>query len=280
MNRKSDPRLSFMLSNWYSGATLFAILLNNHNQVTCNGETFPFRPKDADNYICSCGKSLIECEFYKEAAAHMIDNEKRTWDREVFVVLLQFSKNTIIDKWLKSFRHMYQLPDITIDLFPKYRRKTKRFLDAHLQFFVNSCEHEGSTVYVDGTKSVRRAELFSKHSKSPFKIIHLIRDGRGFCYSYIKNNRLPKEKLPQAAKAWLEYIQLVDIFSFRHPNIPVMTIRHEDLCRNPKAGSSDICEFLELFFDDNMSKGINKQYHILGNVMRKSFNGKAKENLS
>ena len=30
--------LAFMFSNWYSGATLFAILLNNHNKITCNGE--------------------------------------------------------------------------------------------------------------------------------------------------------------------------------------------------------------------------------------------------
>ena len=69
---------------------------------------------------------------------------------------------------------------------PGYRKKAKAFIDANLHFFIKGCEFEGSSFYVDGTKSIRRAELFAKYIESTFKVIHLIRDGRAFCYSYDK----------------------------------------------------------------------------------------------
>lgn len=280
INTDRNIRLAFMLSNWYSGATLFAILLTNHDTITCNGETFPFKVEDIDIYMCSCGKPLIQCEHYRTAAAHMMDEEKQHWDPEFVVVLPQFSKINIINRWLQGFRHMYWLRDIVIDFIPPYRKKAESFPKAHLEFFINSCKLDGSKLYLDGTKSIRRAELFARHSQLPFKIIHLVRDGRGFCYSYIKNNRLPKDKLPHVAKAWLEYIELVDIFSLRYPDIPVMIIRYEDLCSNLNGALSQVCEFLELPSEDSMTKGFSKPYHMLGNAMRKTFDGKVKEDLS
>ncbi|MFX0196599.1 MAG: sulfotransferase [Candidatus Hodarchaeota archaeon] len=175
---------------------------------------------------------------------------------------------------------MYRLRDITIAAVPSYRKKTRRFFESHRQFFIRSCEFENSKVYVDGTKSVRRAELFANYSDLPFKIIHLVRDGRGFCLSFLQNNQLPRRKLAEAAKSWLEYIELIDTLSFRHPSLPLMTLRYEDLCENPEQTLSAVCEFLEIPFDNTMMKGTNKPYHVLGHGMRKTFDGKIRQNLS
>lgn len=273
-------KLTFMLSNWYSGATLFAVLLNNHREITCNGETFSFKPKNIDRYLCSCGKPLIECDFYKVAAGHMIDRKSGWWNKDFFVVLPQISKNITVDKWFKSIMHFYKLRDMCITFIPVFRKKTKIFLQNHIKFFIKSCELDGSSVYIDGTKSIRRAELFATFCNANFKIIHLIRDGRGFCYSYIKNKRLSQEKLPEAAKAWKEYIQLIDMFSVRYPEIQLLTIRYEDLCRDQHTVLSDVLKHLGLPFENNMKQSISKPYHMLGNVMRKNFNGKVNEDLS
>lgn len=269
-----------MLSNWYSGATLLAILLNNHSKITCNGEAFPFESTGIDKYICSCGKPLFECEFFTVAASNMIDKERLEWNKDFFVFLPQFSKIKPIDRWLKSFMHLHKLRDIVINLVPGYRVKVERLINNHLQFFMKACEIDRSSVYIDGTKSVRRAELFAKFLKSNIKVLYLVRDGRAFCYSYIKNNHFTKDKLPEAAKAWLEYIELIDEFSSRYPKVQIMTIRYEDLCRNLRKALSEICEFLDLPVDLNMIDNIQKPYHIFGNVMRKHFNGNVKEALS
>ena len=68
-------RTVFLLSSWYSGATMLTMLLDRHPAVVSNGEAFPYNPRDR-RHVCSCGKRLHECEFYRYAAAHMLDNPK------------------------------------------------------------------------------------------------------------------------------------------------------------------------------------------------------------
>lgn len=269
-----------MFSNWYSGATLFAILLNYHSKITCNGETFPFRAEDIDLYTCSCGRPLIQCEYYRMAANHMLEDGGKRWNRELFTVLPKLSKNHLVNKYLLSFNYNYRFRDFITNYISAYRTKIEQMLNAHLKYFVNSFRIEKNSVYIDGTKSVRRAELFIKYSNIPFKVIYLIRDGRGFCYSYIKNNRFTKNKLPDAAKAWLEYIKIVDIFSLRYPHIAMLTIRYEDICRNQKKVLSDVYDFLQVTYSDNDLKNTNRQCHLLGNKMRKQFDGNVKEDIS
>ena len=280
MVRNNKYRYAFMLSNWYSGATLFAILLNNHAKMTCNGETFPFKSKATGIYLCSCGKPLRECKFYRETTNHMVNKKNGKWDENLFLILPSLSINSIIDRWLKSFKYLYKIRDLIISHIPKYKSKISLFINSHLIFFKKSCENQGSDVYVDGTKSIRRAELFAKNAPSSFKIIYLVRDGRGFCYSYIKNRKLNKKKLPEAMKEWLEYINMVDIFSLRYPHISILTLRYEDLCKNPNKALSEACTFLGVSFDKNMMNVKKHSYHVLGNVMRKGFDGKIKESLA
>ena len=49
--------LNFILANWYSGATLLALLVNRHTVIECNGETFPFSPRDLKDRDCTCGST-------------------------------------------------------------------------------------------------------------------------------------------------------------------------------------------------------------------------------
>lgn len=268
-----------MFANWYSGATLFAILLNNHDDISCGGETFPFKVEDTHSYICSCGNILHECEYYRTAAGHMLNGEK-DWNGDVFIVLPQFAKSKPVNKWLKSFNYFPKFRDGCIEHIPHFREKTIRFLRAHHDFYEKSCQYNGSSVYIDGTKSVRRAELFARHLEKDFKVLHLIRDGRGFCNSFIKNKKLSKAHLPEAAAAWLEYIDMVETFSKRYPSLPMLTVRYEDLCADLEQNLRRICAFLGVDFDGKMINGSEKTYHILGNAMRKTFTGEVREDLS
>jgi hypothetical protein len=54
----TQKNLHYLLANWYSGATLFALLANRHSAIECNGETFPFSPRDLKDYDCTCNKNL------------------------------------------------------------------------------------------------------------------------------------------------------------------------------------------------------------------------------
>ena len=160
------------------------------------------------------------------------------------------------------------------------RKKMNQYLTSHELFYERALKYSKSRCYIDGTKSIRRAELFIQYGKtSNPKIIYLIRDGRAFCYSYLKNKALSKGHLKEAANAWLSYINLVNEFSLRHPSIDLITVRYEDLCSNPHAALTKICNFLDLEFEEEMITELS-EHHIFGNRMRNSFNGIIKEDLS
>lgn len=86
--------------------------------------------------------------------------------------------------------------------------------------------------------------------------------------------------MTDAAKAWLEYIEMVDTFSRRYPDIPVLTIRYEEICSDLAGTMARILEFFEVSNAGEYTYDRSKTYHLLGNKMRKQFNGDVKESLT
>jgi hypothetical protein len=274
----SKPKLLSLLSNWYSGATLLTILLNRHSQIVSNGEAMYFHENDDTRFECSCGKYIDECDFYSATTRHMRLADSAAWDKRLFVQVPVFSLRPIIRTFLQSPRFEGTLRHQVINAVPRYRGIRDRFLDAQLQFFANARRLTGASIYLDGTKSPRRAQLFARDGRCDMKILHLVRDGRGFCSSYVKNTQ-PVPSWSQAADAWLSYIAEVDQFSRSFPSVPVLSVRYEDLCRSTTELLRSICHFLEIPYEEP-GVDIMKDAHILGNRMRKTFSGEIVEDRS
>lgn len=270
-------KLVSLLSNWYSGATLLTILLNEHSQIVSNGESMFFDEHDGSRYDCSCGKYIDECEFYKVATAHM-RLPGAGWDKGLFVQVPGFSRRRLVRSLLHSPRFEGVLRHQFVNAVPAYRNIRDRFLDAQLRFFANARSLAGASIYLDGTKSIRRAQLFARDDRSEMKVLHLVRDGRGFCASYLKHIR-PMPDWSDAAQAWLSYIAQVDHFSRIFPSVPVLLVRYEDLCRSTAEVISRICQFLDIPYE-GPGAGVMKDAHLLGNRMRRTFSGAIVEDTS
>jgi hypothetical protein len=273
------PKLVALLSNWWSGATLLTILLNDHSQIVSNGESMFFDDKAEDRYDCTCGKCIDECEFYQATARHMRLPNAAGWDKQLFVHVPSFSQKPVLDSLLGSARYASLLGDRCINAIPAYRRIRDRFLEAQLQFFANARRVAGATIYMDGTKSIRRAQLFARDDRCDMKVVYLIRDGRGFCTSCVRNFEGSRPSLTDSAKIWLRYIAQVDRFSRAFPSVPVLIVRYEDLCRSTAETIRAVCQFLEIPYEER-SVDIMKNAHILGNSMRRNFNGTIVEDTS
>lgn len=270
------PKLVCLLANSYSGATLLTILLNGHSQIVSNGESMFLDERDETRWDCTCGKYIEDCDFYRATAAHMRLSDAAGWDKRLFVRVPDFSRNALLRGLLRSARYVSAPRDRLVGLIPAYRDIRDRFLEAQLQFFANARGFAGAPIYMDGTKSLRRAQLFAADGRSEMKVLHLIRDGRGFCASYLKNSR---PNLTESAKTWLGYIVRVDRFAKGFPSIPLLTVRYEDLCRSTDETTHRMCQFLEVPYE-NLSVGARKQAHILGNRMRRTFDGTILEDTS
>lgn len=276
----SKPTVVSLLSNWFSGATLLTILLSRHSEIVSNGETMNFDESDGDRYDCSCGKYLDECEFYKATAKHMRFADGTGWDPRLFVHAPAFSRNPLLRHFLGSWRYESAWRDRFITSIAAYRSTRDGFLDAQLRFFDLAMSVSGASIYLDGTKSIRRAQLLARSGKCEMKVLHLIRDGRGFCLSYLKKERSAESAtLSHAARAWMRYIGWVDAFARSFPSVPVLTVRYEDLCRSTTETIRAICGFLEVRYED-VNNGVMKDTHILGNRMRRDFSGAIVEDTS
>ncbi len=274
----NKPKLVSLLANWYSGATLLTILLNGHSQIVSNGETMFFDENDGRRYDCSCGRYIDECEFYEATTGHMRLPGAVDWDKRLFVQAPGFSRKPVIRSLLESPRFESALRQQIISAIPAYRRARDRFLQAQLQFFANARRFVGASIYLDGTKSIRRAQLFARDDRCEMKAIHMVRDGRGFCVSYRKHMR-PEPTWSDAAGAWLSYIEQVDRFSRAFPSVPVLEVRYEDLCRSTAEVIRSVCQFLEIPYEESGSD-VMKDAHILGNRMRRTFSGTIVEDTS
>lgn len=273
----AKPQLVSLLANWYSGATLLTIFLNAHSRIVSNGESMFFDDRDTRRYDCSCGKYIDECEFYQSTTAPM-RVPGGGWDKRLFVQVPRFSRQPVLSSLLHSPRFESHLRHGLINAVPAYRGTRDRFLQAQLQFFAEARQLSGASVYLDGTKSIRRAQLFARDDRCEMRVLHLIRDGRGFCASYVKNNR-PMPSWTDAADAWVSYIAQVDQFSRAFPSIPVLVVRYEDLCRSTAEVIRTVCRFLDVDYEEpgaDMMKGA----HILGNRMRRTFSGAIVEDTS
>lgn len=269
-----------LLSNWYSGATLLSILLGSHSELVCNGETFPFGSEDPNIYECTCGKKLINCQYYSYAGKPFISYGPKRWDRTLFRMLPAYSQSRLINMCLNSLNFSI-LNDKLVSLYPPYRAALSKYLRCHKIFMDRGLTYYSAIKYVDGTKAIRRADLFAKYENIRLKVLYLVRDGRAFCYSYVKNMKLAKNELSIAANMWLKHIQIVDRFHRRNPGVPFMVLRYEDLCRAPDEMCNRLCQFIgirnENIFDE---LHVRSERHILGNRMRLNFGGSIVEDIS
>ena len=259
------PKPVSLLANISSGATLLTFLLSAHSPAVSNGETMFFNERDSKRYDCSCGKYIDECDFYNAATRHMRLPGNASRDKRLFAQVPTLSRTPFVRSLLHSIHFECTLRRRLIDAVPAYRRERNRFLTAQLQFFANAKALSGASVYLDGTKSIPRAQL-------------LARDGRGFCSSYVKHVH-PTPSWADAAKAWTRYIAWVDAFSRRFPAVPVLPVRYEDLCRGTGDVLRAITRFLEIP-DEEPGTGLTRPAHILGNRMRRAYGGAIVEDTS
>lgn len=80
------------------------------------------------------------------------------------------------------------------------------------------------------------------------KIIHIVRDVRDYCLSI---NKAWGKNMFRASQRWVDSVTKVKEDSRVYPN-DYLEIHYESLLENPRTNLINICEFLELEFEENM----------------------------
>jgi len=123
----------------------------------------------------------------------------------------------------------------------------------------------GCRVLCDASKFLIRAHLLIS-AGLPVKVIHLQRDGRAVLASYVKKGKDPGASLKRWRNAELGYFFLNRWL----PSGDLMYCRYERLARTPEPVIKELCNWLEIAFNDRMLDGFMQVPHhgIGGNRMQ------------
>lgn len=277
-DRPLAHKIGFFFANYYSGATLLAFFLNNHPQLVCNGETFPFLDSETNAYTCSCGKKIKSCDFYLSCADQFQLRDPSNANYRYFSINPTYKTHRLINKFVSTLAIPYFFRKKALEWSPTLREQRKTFLDLHSDFIDKACRYKNASIYIDNTKSIQRCELFLDFIDPNLKIIHLVRDGRAYFHSYKKANPTTTESDHFIANKWQGYLNEIAQLKAHNPGLQLLSLRYEDLCENPVAELQKICAFFSVEFNEDMYLKQKYDHHILGNKMRLNFDWTFRKN--
>lgn len=258
-----DGSLNFVLCPSFHGATLLSILLNNHPDIVALGDTVPHAGQ-----ICSCGDKVEDCTFWSEVFKGLGDFKQDTgWAIPVLPEL----GSPRLNRYL-----LLALAGVGITAGSKAANllggtRIKSYLAAHAKFRELVTEISDKRIFVDGQKSITKTLLHRAYYPKdvPVRVIHLVRDPRGFLNSCRK--RFPEISTQTASKQWNSHNH-IDLLK-KHFHIEQLVVQYEKLCTSPKSELDRVFSFLNVRSENVCHTPTTHAYHVVGNRMIKKFDG-------
>ncbi len=267
IDTSQKPDLVYIASSSYSGSTLLAMLLNAHPDISTIGELKGSVKIDPAEYSCSCGELLCDCSFWKKLICEL-DDRNVSFDLDDFGTHFRANGSAIHNRILQAsvrgprFESCRQL---AIRLLPSLRKHYEQVLSKNRSIIEAVRSLQSGEVFLDCSKNPIRLLYLQQAGLWRIKVIHLIRDGRGVACSHRKHNGV---SISEASAEWrLTHEECRRMRTRFHP-ADWLSMRHEDLCRDPAATMRGVYEFLRLDPGRGTLDFRTVEHHIRGNGMR------------
>ena len=269
----------YILSDVRSGSTLLAQLLGAHSQIASGGELQWLRAyalNDRRLYnpphelVCGCGKTFADCEFWQSIAKRL-----RAPISEMKLILNSFGW---IDPGGRTKGFHRRIMRRTLELNPDiFQWRLIRSLYGGTRVGTDSAllldtilEETGARVAVDTSKIIFRFKSLYEAAPTKTKVVELSRDYRAVVYSQMKRG----VSLEDSAKDWMLKARQMQSVLRGVPEDQIFRLRYEDLCSDPQAALSGICEFVGLSFETAMLSRPSSNTHDLGGSPSKFDSGR------
>lgn len=260
----------FLTSSSYSGSTLLAFILGSHSKIISIGEATGLNLDiDPAEYMCSCGQYYLSCKFWGK-----IENEIKKR------ISAKFSLEKLETKFIPFGREIIdrlQFKDLRFEIFEQIRdflymcsKKHKTYIDYKVKSCVNLAKAAGKItgkdIFFDTSKTPNAIMHLNRKLECEFKVIFLIRDGRGVLNSFLKK----KTKLSEAeiTSNWLKINKRIERKLKYIPKENVCTVLYKDLCKEPEKTLKRIFNFIDVKYENSCLEYWEFDHHIIGNSMR------------
>jgi hypothetical protein len=149
----------------------------------------------------------------------------------------------------------------------------EHFTGLYRSFYRSVLDAHGTFLFVDGSKSWRRAALLARalQPTADIRIVHLVRDPRGFALS-----RWSHGDAPFRESGWL-WSDLHGRMESLRTLAPYLLMRYEDLCSDPEGEVRKLFDFLQVPPEPVVTgPKYAEKHHLIGNNMLRSFDGQVK----
>jgi hypothetical protein len=256
--------VTYIVAPRYSGSTLLAFLMFQHPAVATVGERKKayvkvFRPSSGDDVTCSCGRQFVECEFWtklRDRTVERLDGSDLATNFTNFCM----SSNAYVNH--AATRAVARLEVRGMDPPPLLRPRWRRLREANRVLIEECLALQGGSHFLDSSKPVDQAIHLGRIPGINLRTILLLRDPRAQVFSNRKYNRV---SLEGASDEWVDETSRAQALLSRW-EIPGLTIRYEDLCRDPQATVQRCTEFMGLPPSQlDLGRFRDSDHHIMGN---------------
>lgn len=250
---KKDIQVLYVVGVGRSGSTIFDIVLGSSPHVQGVGElTYIFSEGFIKGEKCSCGLIPDECDFFSKV-------------RDRYYEITGDCSYEAYENVRDKVERLWKLPFLLFGLIPPktirdYQEKTEAMYQA-------ISDVSGKTIILDSSKRPGRLAALSHCKNINIVPIHLVRDGRGYIWSTMKQQKrigfesgevLSRRKhLLESIGVW-SLVNLASLTSLAYLKLKKqgkrkMVLRYDHFCKDPSIAIAKISNFLEL---DDLKMGI------------------------
>jgi hypothetical protein len=239
----SPVRVLYIAGAGRSGSTILGAILGSHDSI-CNAGELAHVPRNAwyhDEY-CACGERGSRCPFWSDV--------RRRWARRI--------DGFALDDYLALQDRFCRLRSLVSHLKAESRSPSREFIEYGrytVALYETIREVSGKDIVLDMSKNPARAMSLSLIPGIALRVVHLVRDGRGYVWShrksYSRNDAagLSRDFVPQpvwrTAARWRVVNSATDRV-VRRLGRSTLRVYYENLVEDPPATLGRIGKIVEL----------------------------------
>lgn len=267
---RSMKKIVYILADNRSGSTLLDQLLGAHDQIVSLGEIHhlpAYALHDRSLYdpshalACTCGVAVDQCQFWRKV------EESLGRPLSSLALKLRFYRKAtppvsgvrsplahLARRTLKRNPQFIRSP-LASAVFDKRRVAADSFALFDAIFDVTDAQY-----VVDSSKNGFRFRTLYDQEPKRVVGIRLTRDYRGTVRSKMNRGR----ELRASAAGWASTMREIQVLTRDITSDAFISVRYEDLCRDPRSELGRICDFLRVEFSEALLTRPIEDVHHLG----------------